>query len=90
MSEQQKKAEAIAGAIQESMAILGERSGERADVLAFLRKRRASALTIAARNPGEAERAKIIADQIGIEIEMIEQGLHVGDAAVEAALSVEG
>ena len=72
------------------MNTLRQAEFERADVLAFLRKRRAAALTIASRNPEEADRAKIIADQIGIEIEMIEQGLHIGDAAVEAALSGEG
>lgn len=59
---------------------------ERADVLAFLRKRQANAVKVGSRNPEENERAKIIADQIGIEIEMIEQGLHVGDAVVEAQL----
>jgi hypothetical protein len=61
-------------------------TAERFDVLAFLRKRQANARKIGERNPEEAERARIIAEQIGIEIEMIEQGLHVGDVDVAAAL----
>lgn len=62
------------------------RADERADMLAFLRKRRSAAETVAKRYPEDAERARIIVQQIGTEIEMIEQGLHVGDAACEAAL----
>lgn len=63
---------------------------ERADVLAFLRKRQAAAIKVGSRNPEQNERAKIIADQIGVEIEMIEQGLHVGEAEVAAALAGDG
>lgn len=59
---------------------------EQDDVLAFLRKRRAAAETMAQRSPEEAEYAGRLAAQIGIEIEMIAQGLHVGDAEVTAAL----
>ena len=59
---------------------------ERDDTLAFLRKRRAAAEAVAARHPEEAERARFIVQNIGIQIEMIEQGLHVGDAALMAAL----
>ena len=63
------------------------RRDERADVLAFLRKRAAAAETVARNYPEDAERAARIVQQIGIEIEMIEQGLHVGDAELMAALS---
>lgn len=59
---------------------------ERADVLAFLRKRQAAAETVAARWPEDADRARIVVQNISILIEMIEQGLHVGDAALMAAL----
>ncbi|MCW1985354.1 UNVERIFIED_ORG: hypothetical protein M2348_001086 [Sphingomonas sp. R1F5B] len=56
------------------------------DVLAFLRSRQRAADTVARNNPAECERAKIIAQQIGVEIEAIEQGLHEGCAGKEAAL----
>jgi hypothetical protein len=55
-------------------------------VLAFLRKRLAAADTMARRSPEEGDYAKQLRDQIAIQIEMIAQGLHVGDAACEDAL----
>jgi hypothetical protein len=65
---------------------------ERQDLLAYLRGRQRAAETVARNNPAEAERAKIIAQQIRVEIEAIEQGLHEGDAAKEIAMqqSAEG
>lgn len=74
--------------IDHVFAVAVQRGGrsERADVLAFLRKRQAAAIKVGGHNPEEAERARIIAGQIGIEIEMIERGLHVGDAALMAVL----
>ncbi len=59
---------------------------ERADTLAFLRKRQRAAKTMLSRSPEEQAKAEIIYQQIGIEIEAIEQGLHVGDAACEVFL----
>ncbi|WP_408585943.1 hypothetical protein [Novosphingobium sp.] len=58
---------------------------ERADMIAFLRKRQRAARTVADRNPAEAERATWLADQIGIEIEAIENALHEGEATIEGA-----
>lgn len=59
---------------------------ERDDVVAFLRKRQRAALTVANKNPEEADRAHAIAAQIGIEIEAIEQGLHDGDGLMAEIL----
>jgi len=56
------------------------------DVLAFLRSRQRAAETVARNNPAECERAKTIAQQIGVEIDAIAQGLHDGCAAKEASL----
>lgn len=56
------------------------RMRERADTLAWLAGRKRAALTVAQTNPPEAERAKIIAQQVGVEMDSIFQGLHQGDA----------
>lgn len=55
---------------------------ERADMVAWLRSRQRAARTVADRNPAEAERATWLADQIGIQIEAIENGLHEGEATM--------
>lgn len=59
---------------------------ERADTLGYLAGRRRAALTIADKNPDQAERARDIAQQIAVQIESIEQGLHDGAADLEALL----
>ena len=61
---------------------------ERNDVLAFLLSRQRAASIVAANNPEESDRATEIVRSIAIQIEMIEQGLHEGAAAV--ALAIEG
>lgn len=60
---------------------------ERSNVLAFLRSRRGAAETVARTNPAEEERARTIMQQINVEIESIEQGLHEGCALKEADLA---
>lgn len=60
---------------------------ERDDVLAFLESRKRAAETVARHSVDEHERAKIIVQSIDVQIEMIRQGLHVGDAAKEAFLA---
>ncbi|NBW12166.1 MAG: hypothetical protein EBR82_29465 [Caulobacteraceae bacterium] len=63
---------------------------ERDDVLAFLCSRKRAAETVARRNADERERAEIIAQSIEVQIEMIRQGLHVGDAIKESELEHAG
>jgi hypothetical protein len=65
---------------------VGAAASERADVVAFLRKRRRAAEMVAKNYPEDADRAARTVQQIDIEIEMIEQCLHIGDAECEAAL----
>jgi len=69
--------------------ILRQAQDERNDVLAFLRKRRRAAQAVAKGWPQDGERAEYLATQIGVMIEMIEQGLHLGDAEAEAAIYAE-
>lgn len=69
-----------------AVIIAEARAVETADVLAFLRSRKRAAETVARRNADERERAEIIVQSINLQIEMIEQGLHVGDAVKEAEL----
>lgn len=57
------------------------------DVVAYLRSRQRAAQMVAGNSPAESDRAKIIVQQIGVEIDAIEQGLHEGCAAKEADLA---
>lgn len=55
---------------------------ERADLIAFLRKRQQAAQAVAARSPADADYASALASQIAVEIDMIAQGLHEGEATI--------
>ncbi|ABD25085.1 hypothetical protein Saro_0638 [Novosphingobium aromaticivorans DSM 12444] len=78
---------AAMGGVSPIEAVVMGRIQERADILAFLAGRRTAALTIADKHPEMGEgadthaRAKWAAEQIAIEIEAFEQGLHEGRAA---------
>lgn len=69
---------AALGALSPVDAISLGRARERREVMAFLAGRRRMALTIAARNPDQAERARDFAQQIEVELDAIGQGLHEG------------
>lgn len=73
-----------------AVIIAEARAAEQADTLAYLRKRHRAAETMAQRSPEEADYAGRLRDQIAIEIEMIAQGLHVGDAIAESELDQAG
>ena len=64
--------------------LLRLRTEERRDVLAFLARKRANALTIAARSPDFADEARWIVRQIEILSDDIRAGLHLGEALLEA------
>lgn len=78
---------AAMGGVSPIDAVAMGRAQERADILAFLTGRKTAALTIADKHPEMGEgadthaRAKWAAEQIAIEIEAFEQGLHEGRAA---------
>lgn len=57
-----------------------------ADVLAYLRRKKAGAETMAARSSEFAEQAAWSVRQFDILISDIETGLHLGEASVEADL----
>lgn len=57
---------------------------ERQDVLAYLARKRANALTMAQRSPEFAEEGRSIARQLEILSDDIRAGLHVGEALLAA------
>lgn len=68
----------------------GGRHNERADILAYLCRRRRNAALVAARSPEFAEWAADRRRQLDVMIEEIKAGLHLGCAATEAALADPG
>lgn len=73
----------------EQIAVLG-REAERADVLAYLARRRANAATMAENSPEFAEDARARIRELDLIEGDVRAGLHEGAAAVADALEGEG
>lgn len=65
-------------------------SGELADVLAYLERRRANAAAVAARDPAFDAWAEDRRRQLEVVIDELRAGLHLGCAGVAAALADGG
>lgn len=66
----------------------GAREAERADVLAYLARKRASATLVAQRSPEHADHAHAVIRQCEIFADDLRGGLHEGDAVIAAALGI--
>lgn len=69
--------------------MIDTRLAEREDVLAYLARRKANCLLMAAKSPEFADSAKVQARQLGILIDEITGGLHECEAEVARVLAVD-
>lgn len=68
--------------------MIDTRLAERADLLAYLERRKANCLLVAAKSPEFADAAKVQARQLSILIDEIRGGLHECGAEVAQALAM--
>ncbi|MBX7496785.1 hypothetical protein K3172_13040 [Qipengyuania sp. 6B39] len=61
---------------------------ERADLLAYMKRRRANCVLVAAKSPEFADDAKVLTRQLDILIDEVGGGLHEGEAEVAATRAV--